>query len=68
MTSVFTNKLHYLLSGEISNHEPRVNNVVENGQKLISDGHPNADEFNRQLDELVEKWQALKAWLPLCPL
>merc|ERR1719193_2509041 len=46
--------------GEISNHEPRVNNVVENGQKLISDGHPNADEFNRQLDELVEKWQALK--------
>merc|ERR1719471_468714 len=53
-------KKNKMLAGEIANHEPRVNNVVENGQKLISEGHPQAEEFNRNLDDLVEKWQALK--------
>merc|ERR1719285_1304497 len=56
-------KKNKMTIGEISNHEPGVNNVVENGGKLISDGHPNADEFNRQLDELVEKWERLSEML-----
>ncbi|XP_023337071.1 spectrin beta chain isoform X7 [Eurytemora carolleeae] len=53
-------KKNKMTSGEIANHEHRVNSVVENGTKLISEGHPQAEEFNKKLDELVEKWQALK--------
>jgi len=53
-------KKNKMLAGEIGNHEPRVSAVVENGQKLVSEGHPQADQFNLSLDDLVERWQALK--------
>ena len=53
-------KKNKMAAGEIANHEPRVNNVFENGQKLIEEGHPQAEVFNKSLDELVERWQALK--------
>ena len=33
-------KKNKMLAGEIANHEPRVNSIVENGTKLISEGHP----------------------------
>ncbi len=57
-------KKNKMLAGEIGNHEPRVSAVVENGQKLVSEGHPQADQFNASLDDLVERWQALKVILP----
>merc|ERR1712142_1151857 len=33
-------KKHKMMQQEISNHEHRVNAVMESGQKLISEGHP----------------------------
>ena len=46
-------KKNKMMAGEIANHEIRVNNVIENGQKLIEEGHPQASEYNKSLDELV---------------
>jgi hypothetical protein len=53
-------KKNKMLAGEIGYHEPRVSAVVENGQKLVSKGHPQTEQFN-----LVERWQALKVILPV---
>jgi hypothetical protein len=58
-------KKNKMLAGEIGYHEPRVSAVVENGQKLVSKGHPQAEQFNHSLDDLVERWQALKVILPV---
>jgi hypothetical protein len=54
-----------MLAGEIGNHEPRISAVVENGQKLVGEGHPQADQFNHSLDDLVERWQAFKVIVPV---
>merc|ERR1712147_579523 len=48
------------MQAEIANHEPRVNAVFENGQKLISEGHPEADKYERDLNNLTEKWARLQ--------
>ena len=58
-------KKNKMLAGEIGNHEPRVSAVVENGQKLVSKGHPQAEQFNHSLDDLVDRWHALKVILPV---
>merc|ERR1719166_734062 len=38
-------KKHKMMQQEISNHEQRVNTVMESGDKLISENHPEADKF-----------------------
>ncbi|XP_066961573.1 spectrin beta chain isoform X23 [Macrobrachium rosenbergii] len=48
------------LSNEIDNHEPRINLVCENGRKLIEEGHEDAQEFQRLLEELLDHWSKLK--------
>ena len=58
-------KKNKMLAGEIGYHEPRVSAVVENGQKLVSKGHPQTEQFNHSLDDLVERWQALKVIIPV---
>merc|ERR1711899_716085 len=45
-------KKNKTLKGEIENHEPRINTVRDNGQKLIDGGHGQSDEFSRQIDDL----------------
>ena len=40
-------KKNKTLKGEIENHEPRINTVRDNGQKLIDGGHGQSDEFSR---------------------
>merc|ERR1719249_393625 len=52
-----------MMQAEIANHEPRVNAVFENGQKLISEGHPEAEKFDRDLGLLTEKWERLSEML-----
>ena len=44
------------MQAEIANHEPRVNTVFENGQKLILEGHPEKDKYERILNNLTKKW------------
>ena len=45
-----------MMQAEIANHEPIVNAVFENGQKLISEGHPEKDKYEKwaRLQDLLE--------------
>merc|ERR1719392_310005 len=53
-------KKNKMMQAEIANHEPRISSVMETGQKLISEGHPEADKYERDLDDLTEKLKHLK--------
>ncbi|XP_045479704.1 spectrin beta chain isoform X5 [Harmonia axyridis] len=53
-------KKNQSLRTEIDNHEPRINTVSNNGQKLIDEGHEDASEFSRLIGELHKAWQELK--------
>lgn len=35
-------------------------NICENGQKLISESHEDSEEFQRLIDDLLERWGDLK--------
>jgi spectrin beta len=48
------------LRNEIDNHENWVMEVTANGQRLIDEGHENADAFRRLIEELHAKWNELK--------
>ncbi|KAJ8913948.1 hypothetical protein NQ315_015185 [Exocentrus adspersus] len=48
------------LQTEVDNHEPRINTVCNNGQKLIDEGHEDSVEFGRLINELHKAWQELK--------
>ena len=47
------------LQTEIENHEPRIMSVVEVGQILIDEGHPQSEEFRVIIEELLQKWREL---------
>ena len=53
-------KKNQSLSTEIDNHETRINLVCSNGQKMIDEGHEDADEFVQLIADLKVKWQELK--------
>lgn len=53
-------KKNQSLGTEIDNHEPRINLICNNGQKLIQEGHQDSDEFMRLIDELQDAWKNLK--------
>merc|ERR1711899_402146 len=52
-----------MLQAEIANHEPRISSVMETGQKMIDEGHPEADKFDRDHSLLTEKWDRLSEML-----
>merc|ERR1719175_540585 len=56
-------KKHKMMQQEISNHEHRVNAVMESGQKLISEGHPESQKYERDMNNLTEKWARLQELL-----
>lgn len=49
------------LQTEIENHEPRIFSVVEVGQQLIDERHPQSEEFTALIDELMRMWDDLRA-------
>lgn len=53
-------KKNQSLRTEVDNHEPRINTVCNNGQKLIDEGHESADEFSHLITNLLQAWQQLK--------
>jgi spectrin beta len=53
-------KKNQSLRTEIDNHEPRIQIVCSNGQKLIDEGHADADEFNAHMEQLLARWQELR--------
>ena len=56
-------KKNKTLKGEIENHEPRIQSVCETGQRLIEQGHPDAEQFARDIQDLQDKLQHLKEQL-----
>ncbi|WAR30771.1 SPTCA-like protein [Mya arenaria] len=53
-------KKHQALQAELAGHEPRINNVSQQGSDMIKDGHFAADEIQGKISELEDRWQALK--------
>lgn len=53
-------KKHQALQAEIAGHELRISNVCQTGNDMIKGGHFAADTIHSKIDELKEKWQALK--------
>merc|ERR1719225_1210489 len=53
-------KKHKMLQQEINNHEQRVNLVMESGNKMVSEGHPESEKFQRDMNNLTEKWARLQ--------
>merc|ERR1719187_1845128 len=58
-------KKHKMMMQELANHESRINAVLETGQKMISEGHPEADQFDRDLTSLADKWAKLQELLEM---
>lgn len=52
-------KKHQSLKTEIGNREPRVKNIIQNGRKLIQEGHEDSADFERLINELNRDWKAL---------
>merc|ERR1719500_1934411 len=52
-----------MMQAEIANHEPRISSVMEAGQRMIDEGHPESDKFDRDLGLLTEKWERLSEML-----
>jgi len=53
-------KKNHSLQVEIDNHEPRIMSVVQVGQELIESGHPQSEEFQTLIEDLLRRWQELK--------
>ena len=52
--------LFQTLQKEIENHEPRIMSLVETGDDLINEGHPQSEEFKSLCQDLQNRWQDLK--------
>lgn len=48
------------LQTEIENHEPRIHNLIDTGETLISEGHPQSEEFKGLIIDLLDRWANLK--------
>jgi len=53
-------KKNQSLHTEIDHHEPRIDTVIGNGIKLISEEHEDSEEFDRLCNELKRDWEELK--------
>ncbi|XP_014681189.1 PREDICTED: spectrin alpha chain, non-erythrocytic 1-like [Priapulus caudatus] len=53
-------KKHQALLAEIGGHENNVQDVCEQGQQMINEGHFAAEDISTKVNGLVDKWQQLK--------
>uniref|UniRef100_A0A8C0ZZE7 SH3 domain-containing protein n=1 Tax=Castor canadensis TaxID=51338 RepID=A0A8C0ZZE7_CASCN len=54
-------KKHQALQAEIAGHEPRIKAVTQKGNAMVEEGHFAAEDVKAKLNELNQKWEALKA-------
>ncbi len=52
-------KKNQSLRNDIDTHEPRINSVCDTGREMIADEHPQSDEFQQNIDELMDFWNQL---------
>jgi len=48
------------LRNEVDSHEPTIIGVVDLGLSMIEEGHPQSEEFQRQINELNSLWAELQ--------
>jgi len=48
------------LRNEVDSHEPTIIGVVDLGLSMIEEGHPQAEEFQAQIDDLNARWAELQ--------
>lgn len=48
------------LRQEIEGHEPRIQSVNDMSRLMTEEGHPQAEDFQGQVDELLELWNKLR--------
>jgi len=48
------------LQKEVDNHEQRIQQVCHDGEDMIQESHPRAEEFQHLIASLLSQWQALK--------
>jgi len=48
------------LQKEVDNHEQRIQQVCQDGEKMIGEGHERGDEFQDKIAHLLANWQNLK--------
>ena len=56
-------KKNKTLKGEIETHDQVIQATCEEGRKLIEAGHPDSEQFQRDIDDLREKMEHLKEML-----
>ena len=47
------------LRSDIDGHYPHFDDVINTGRTLVEEQHPKSEEFQSNIDELLEKWDAL---------
>ena len=47
------------MQNDIDGHYPHFDEVISIGRELVDEGHPQADSFQRDIDDLLEKWDEL---------
>ena len=52
-------KKNISLKNEIDGHEPYITNVCDVGRSMIEDQHPQSEEFQQRIDELMLMWEEL---------
>lgn len=48
------------LRNEVEGHHPCIQNVVDTGNTIILEGHPNSELFQEKIDELLASWDDLQ--------
>lgn len=48
------------MSKEVDNHDQRIQQVVNDGEQMIREGHERANEFGNELTRLAEHWKELR--------
>ena len=52
-------KKNRTLHSEIDGHQPHFQNVIDTGRELVEQGHPQSDDFQMSIDELITMWDDL---------
>ena len=53
-------KKHQTMQSEISNHEPRIDDLSQSAQKMVEESHFASDAIKNRLGSLHDHWNALK--------
>lgn len=53
-------KKNKALKNDVDGHYPHFDEVIRTGRNLVEEEHPQSEEFQKYIDELLEKWDELQ--------